>query len=418
MGITPEPPALEDKAFLVLLVAVTLAFAWILWPFFGAVLWGVILAIVFAPRYRRLLRSLRQRRTLAALATLAIILVLVILPLGLITALLVQEGTGVYERIQSGEYDIGRYFQQTFNALPGWVTSLLDRFGLTNLGLVEERLSAALRKSSQFLAGQALNLGQNALNFVLSLFIMLYLLFFLLRDGDALVESIRAAIPLQPQQLRTLASRFTGVIRATVKGTLVVAVVQGALGGLIFWLLGIHAPALWAALMAVLSLLPAVKRLSLPIIAITAQIGEAGWELLAEAVKAGALDFAKPCHQRAVDRQQQVALPQFPECIRAADHARDGQDLPFGRARRLDTLQPGGRQPEARGAGQRRGCELDVQRMQRFVSTLPVDHVGNDIDGDTTGKLLHFAAVLKRETRPHAEHFALLVDDDAVLGAD
>ena len=115
-----ESPALEDKAFLVLLVAVTLAFAWIVWPFFGAVLWGVILAFVFAPLYRRQLRSRRQRRTLAAFATLVMILVLVILPLTLITALLVQEGAGVYERIQSGEFDIGRYFQQAFNALPGW----------------------------------------------------------------------------------------------------------------------------------------------------------------------------------------------------------------------------------------------------------------------------------------------------------
>ena len=253
-----ESPAPEDKAFLVLLVAVTLAFALIIWPLFGAVLWGVILAVVFTPLYRRLRQSLRQRPTLAALATLVIILLLVILPLTLITALLVQEGTGVYERIQSGEFDVGRYFQQAFNALPGWVTSVLDRFGLTNLGLVQERLSAALKKSSKFLAGQALNLGQNTLDFVLNLFVMLYLLFFLLRDGDELVERIRAAIPLRPEQLRTLASGFTGVIRATVKGTLVVAVVQGALGGLIFWLLGIHAPALWAALMALLSLLPAV----------------------------------------------------------------------------------------------------------------------------------------------------------------
>ena len=250
--------ALEDRAFLFLLVAVSIAFAWILWPFFGAVLWGVILAIVFAPVFRRLLRSMRGRRTLAALATLLVILVLVILPLTLITALLVQEGSGVYDRIQSGEFNLGRYFQQVFDALPAWATSLLDRFGLTNLGRVQERLSSGLAKSSQFLAAQALNFGQNTLDFVLSSFIMLYLLFFLLRDGDALVERIKAAIPLHPEQQRTLARRFTGVIRATVKGTLVVALVQGALGGLIFWLLGIHAPALWAALMALLSLLPAL----------------------------------------------------------------------------------------------------------------------------------------------------------------
>jgi predicted PurR-regulated permease PerM len=251
-------PTLEDKAFLFLIVAVSLAFAWILWPLFGAILWGTVIAIVFSPLYRRVLGSMRQRRTLAALATVTIILVLVILPLTLITALLVQEGASVYERIQSGELNFGRYFQQVFEALPAWVTNLLDRFGLTNLRLVQERVSAGLTRSSQFLAAQALNIGQNTLDFIVSLFVMLYLLFFLLRDGDDLLKRIKAAIPLHPEQQRTLFSRFTGVIRATVKGNLVVAVVQGALGGLIFWLLDIHAPALWAALMAVLSLLPAI----------------------------------------------------------------------------------------------------------------------------------------------------------------
>jgi predicted PurR-regulated permease PerM len=253
-----DSPGIEDKAFVILLVAVSLAFGWILRPFYGAVLWATIIAIVFARLYRRLVVSLRQRRTLAALATLVIVLVLVILPLAALTGLLVQEGAGVYQRIQAGDLDVGRYFQEVFNALPDWLTTLLDRFGLTNLGVVQDRLSAALRKSSQFLAAQALNLGQNTLNFIVSLFIMLYLVFFLLRDGDALLERIKAAIPLPLAQQRTLISRFTRVIRATVKGNLVVAVVQGALGGLIFWLLGVHAPVLWAALMAVLSLLPAV----------------------------------------------------------------------------------------------------------------------------------------------------------------
>ena len=257
----PDPgdsAGVEDKAFVILLVAVSLAFAWILAPFYGAVLWATIIAIVFARIYRRLVGSLRQRRTLAALATVVIVLVMVILPLTAITALLLQEASGVYQRIQSGELDVGRYFQQVFSALPTWVTGLLDRFELTTLGVVQERLSDALRKSSQFLAAQALNIGQNTLSFIVSVFLTLYLVFFLLRDGDALLERIKASIPLPQEQQRTLFSRFTRVIRATVKGTLVVALVQGALGGLIFWLLGVRAPVLWAALMAVLSLLPAV----------------------------------------------------------------------------------------------------------------------------------------------------------------
>jgi predicted PurR-regulated permease PerM len=251
-------PGLEDKSFLWLTIAVSLAFAWILWPYFGAVLWATVLAIVFAPLYRRLSIWMRQKRTFAALVTLMIIVLIVILPLTLITALLLQEGFSVYERIQSGELNIGQYFKQIFDTLPSWLTDLLDRFELTNLGLMQERLSSSLMKTSQFVATKALSIGQNTFAFIIDLFIVLYLLFFLLRDGDGLARRIRDAIPLYPEQQRSLLNKFTAVIRATIKGTLVVAIVQGVLGGLIFWILGVRAPVLWGALMAVLSLLPAV----------------------------------------------------------------------------------------------------------------------------------------------------------------
>jgi predicted PurR-regulated permease PerM len=249
---------LEDRAFLLLLVAVSLAFALILWPFSGAVLWGTVLAIVFAPVHRWLSRCMRQRFTLAALATVTIIVVMVILPVTLIAALLVNEASSVYGRMQSGELNFGRYLQQVFDALPAWAANLLDRFGLTSLGAVKDRLSAGLMKGSQFLAAQAINVGQYTLEFIVSLFVMLYLLFFLLRDGDDLSRRIKAAIPLRPEQQRALFDKFAIVVRATAKSTVVVALLQGALGGLIFWFLGIHAPLLWAALMAALSLLPAV----------------------------------------------------------------------------------------------------------------------------------------------------------------
>ena len=251
-------PGLEDKVFILLVIAVSLAFAWILGPYYGSVFWAAVLAIVFAPAYRRLLSSMRQKRTLAALTAVLIILMMVILPLTLIGAMLVQEGFSVYERIQSGELNPAKYFQQVFAALPRWLTDLLDRFGLTNLGLMQERLSSGLMKGSQFLAAQALSIGQNTFQFIVNLFIMLYLLFFFLRDGDYLSRRIRNAIPLRREQQHDLFTKFTTVIRATVKGNVVVALVQGALGGLIFWFLGVHAPVLWAVMMAFLSLLPAV----------------------------------------------------------------------------------------------------------------------------------------------------------------
>ena len=236
--------SLEDRTLLLLVIAVSLAFAWILWPFFSAVLWATVLAIVFAPLYRRILRSIGQHPNLAALATLLIVVTLVILPLSLTATSLVQEATSLYDRIQSGELNLGTVFQQLRDALPAWVTNLLDRLGLTNLGAVQERLSDALKKGSQFIAAQALSIGQGAADFVLGLVVMLYLLFFLLRDGSALSKRIQDAIPLPPKEERDLFSKFTTVIRATIKGSILVAALQGALGGLIFWVLGLHAPVL------------------------------------------------------------------------------------------------------------------------------------------------------------------------------
>lgn len=249
---------LEDKSFLLLLVLVSLAFLWVLWPFYGAVFWGAVFAIMFNVLFLRLLRKMPDKRTVAALLAVSIILVLVILPVGLISALLTQEAASVYQRVQSGELSFGRYFQQVYNALPAWVTGILDRSGLDNLGMIQDRVTSSLTQGSQFIATQALSIGQNAFDFFVSFFIMLYLLFFFLRDGGALSRRIKEAIPLEGEIKRQLFGKFTTVIRATVKGNIVVAVLQGALGGLIFWFLGIHAPVLWGTLMAFLSLLPAV----------------------------------------------------------------------------------------------------------------------------------------------------------------
>ena len=251
-------PGLEDKTFLLLVIVVSLAFAWILWPFFGAILWGTILAILFAPLYRRLVDFMKQRRAMAALATVTIVLLIVILPLTLIGGLLVQEGLGVYEKFQAGDLNPGRYFQQVLGALPAWVSNVIDRFGLTNLGALQEKLSTGMVQGGQFVAAKALNIGQNTFDFIVNLGIVLYLLFFLLRDGDDLAGRIRTAIPLHDDQKRELLTSFTTVIRATVKGNVVVAIAQGALGGLAFWFLNVHAPVLWAVVMAFLSLLPAV----------------------------------------------------------------------------------------------------------------------------------------------------------------
>jgi len=249
---------LQQKAFLLMLVVVSLAFIWILLPFYGAVFWGSILAIIFTPVYRKLLTFTKQRANLAALTTLLLCLLIVILPVIVMTISMLQEGLLVYQKIRSGELNFGAYFNQAVNALPPWMTDLLDKSGITNISELQDMLSAGILEGSQFLAMHALGIGQNAFEFVISFAIMLYLLFFLLRDGAMLTAKIKQAIPLSMEQKRLLFSKFTTVIRATVKGNVAVAATQGALGGVMFYFLGIQGALLWGFVMAFLSLLPAV----------------------------------------------------------------------------------------------------------------------------------------------------------------
>jgi predicted PurR-regulated permease PerM len=249
---------IEDRSLLLLLLAATLAFAWILRPFYGVVLWAIVGAVIFAPLDRELLRSMRGRSNLAASLTVLIIIAMVILPLVMIVVSLAQEASNLYAKVQSGEYDLANYIQRVFDVLPSWAIDLLDRFNLTNLTTVRETLASGLMKGGQVLAPQALSIGMNTFDSMIDLGIMLYLLFFLLRDGKALAERIKVTIPLRTDQKAALFSRFADVVRATVKGGILVAIAQGALGGLAFWFLGIHAPLLWAVLMAFLSLLPAI----------------------------------------------------------------------------------------------------------------------------------------------------------------
>ena len=249
---------LQHKSLLVLLVLVTIAFIWILLPFYGAVFWAVILGIVFAPLQRRLQQKFGWPRNLTSLCTLSICLVIAILPVIILSILLVQEGATVYNNIESGQLDIGAYLAQFKHSLPPYFQHLLDRFGMGELNGLREKIVKASMQGSQVLASQAFSFGQGTFEFVVSFGIMLYLLFFFLRDGAELVRKVRTAVPLEETHKRRLQLKFNRVVRATVKGNLVVAVTQGALGGAIFWFLDIPSALLWAVLMGFLSLLPAV----------------------------------------------------------------------------------------------------------------------------------------------------------------
>ncbi|MBO9576129.1 MAG: AI-2E family transporter [Sphingobium sp.] len=259
--IASEPPhriRFEDGAFLALVLAVTIGFALVLRPYFGAILWALILAMLFGPLNKKILGRIPGRPNTAAVLTLLFILFIVIIPAILLGMALVQEFLVVYQQIQSGQINIPVMFEKAMASLPHWLSAWLASFGWTDFSSVSQSISEGLSGQAQNLAGRALKIGQGTLNFILTLGLMLYLTFFFLRDGDRLQERVVKAVPLEPHQREAVVRNFAVVIRATVKGSLVVALIQGLAGGLLFWGVGINGALLWGVFMGAFSLIPAV----------------------------------------------------------------------------------------------------------------------------------------------------------------
>lgn len=247
---------LERRSFLAMLVIVTLAFIYLIMPFFGAVFWACTIGLIFHPLYVRLLKKFKDRRNAAALATLAICTTIGVIPALFILASFVQQGATLYKRLQSGGIDPARYIEQVREAFPK-LENLLSTFGV-NINDVGEQLSNSAIAISKYVAQHAIEIGQGTLHGFVSVGLMLYIAYFILRDGRSLVSLLVRALPLGDERERLLFLKFSEVTRATVKGNLAVAAVQGTLGGIIFWILGIPGAVLWGMVMTLLSLIPVV----------------------------------------------------------------------------------------------------------------------------------------------------------------
>jgi len=249
---------LEDGGFLIIVLLVTLAFAWLVLPFFGAILWGLVAAIVFAPVNRALVVRLRGRASLAASLTLILILILFVLPAAALATALVGQASDIYQQLQSGKIDIGAMLARLQMDLPAWAGGMIDRAVPRDVNSAKDLIGSGVASALQQIASHALGVGQEALRFLASLGVMLYLTFFLLRDGRELGRHIARALPLRPELRDELVRHFVIVVRATMKGSVVIAIIQGVIGGLIFWSLDIEGALLWGLLMGVFSLVPAV----------------------------------------------------------------------------------------------------------------------------------------------------------------
>lgn len=251
-----QKPFIPQLFFLILLFGVSALFFGLIQSFLLTTFWAIILALTFQKPYERIREKLKGRDNLATVLMLIVIILVVVLPLFFIGMALVNESLRFYEQLQSGEIKVDKIINWVKERIP-MAQDLLEQVGMS-FEQIQESIKNAAITVTQTLANRVLNFSQNLLAAIVNFFLMLYMLFFFLKDGKEIIQSIVLALPMGDEREYRLLHRFANVARATLKGSLIVAFVQGTIGGILFWAVGIEGSVFWGTVMTFLSLLPAV----------------------------------------------------------------------------------------------------------------------------------------------------------------
>ncbi len=244
--------SIQQFFFFGLLASTTLLFLYMLGGFLITVLWAVIIALVFHPVYEYLKVKFNGRASAASVSTVFLVVLVVLIPLISIGGMVVSESLSLYENLtkEDGDFDSSGLLARV-----SMVTTYLEPYGISQAN-VESRLRDWGASISQVVASSLLAFSQNTISFLIQVVVMLYLLFFFLRDGTKLERLIRHHLPLGDDYERRLFTRFSETTQAVIKGTLLISVVQGIIGGVLFWVVGIPNPVLWGVTMGTLAIIP------------------------------------------------------------------------------------------------------------------------------------------------------------------
>ena len=249
---------LRTAFVLLLVVAVSALFLAVAWPFLEPILLGALLAGLFHPLYRWITRLVRGRQSLGAVLTLLVLFVLVLGPVSAFLGIVVQQALSVSEQAipwlrqhlgAASTFNLHDWLVQRFPALADYVPSqeqLLQQVG------------TAAKSAGAFLVTVLSRMTATTAAFILNLFVMLYAMFFFFKDGKKILERIFYYLPLSDEDETRMLARFTSITRATIKGTVVIGIIQGALAGIAFWMAGIQGAAFWGTIMTILSIVPGI----------------------------------------------------------------------------------------------------------------------------------------------------------------
>lgn len=244
----------QNIIFLILLAFITGLLAYILKPFYFAVFWAVLIASVFAPLYKFINKKIVNPNICAGITMIGIILCL-ILPVGLLIDLLIMEIIDIYQSFNSYSSNWISTLSEALKALskkPLFASLNLDQTFLIN------KSQEAFKVLTSYVFSHISEFTQNTILVVVQFAVMLYSLFFFLRDGERLVKTITENIPVDNKHLEHFINQFLTTAKASLKFTFIIGGIQGFLGGMIFYITGIERALVWGVLMFALSIVPAI----------------------------------------------------------------------------------------------------------------------------------------------------------------
>lgn len=250
----PQHYALTRVVFYAFIGAIYFLLYQVLAPFLVPLAWAGVLAVTVFPIHRRLLARMPARR--AAILTTLLVMLLLILPALLFAGELGRQafqGLAVVQAALGGGQPL---------PIPGFITHGWD-WAQSHLPLppvveLKSMLSDGLKRVAGFVAGQATGLIGNAAMLLVDLMVTLFALFFFLKDAPVITDYVRRLLPFSALRRERLIHQTRDLVFASVTSSLIVAMVQGAIGGIIFLILGIHGALFWGLLMCFLALLPAI----------------------------------------------------------------------------------------------------------------------------------------------------------------
>jgi predicted PurR-regulated permease PerM len=237
---------------LVFVTAISLYLCWqMIQPFVGVIAWATVLVIVFYPVHKRLLQRIKSS-SLAALVSCVLVILIILVPIALITLAVVNELSGALQSLQGAV----NYILDPNSRLTGPILNFLSRFVDINELRSEEFLLARLKGISGQIAGRTLGFLGGLASFVVQMFFVIFTMYYFFKDGPNISRTIRDSLPLDREQADSIMSRTREVIDASVYGVISIAVIQGTLGGLAFWALGLPSAIIWGVVMTFLSMVP------------------------------------------------------------------------------------------------------------------------------------------------------------------